>query len=560
MAITVTNQQPSMLNSHYTSALANDFDPAQTLMDNVVKPLLTPLITTQPVMIDEDGQIINEKDILNLLFDCSQDAYNSQAEDKLKEIFKQTMLFYNSTSTSLTAQDIYANQAGMRLNMPLPNDDAKRGPMVQYQPSDIIQAAMQLMANQIQPDCFFATLAYYSRIQSLGFYFANDAAWTDFKTWFNNELQLIAPVLPQETMNLCNQILGMRLNHLTESFVLRDDDTQNNEPYSFARVFVFYLNMYQQYTQQQGKPGYITGQLPFSFGETCCPRTIILVNLEKHAHATPNQIKNEWDIIKASMTMKPRVINSQQLTKLAAVARMAQKMGASTGMRKSSMLARSAVIKFRKTPPTSIDLYKYIMKIYKNTQFIQNSENTIKSKKMTYQRASRRFPDDPDRMGVATSIKYKPDLHLYIDCSGSISEREYQDAIKACIKLAIKMNVNLYFNSFSHIMSTTTKLHVKDHTPKQIYNEFKNTPKVGGGTDYEQIWHFINRSEKLGKEVSIIISDFEYWAPNHFVKHPRFLYYAPISTSNWKGITQAAEGFAKSMLSICPGIRKHILM
>lgn len=109
-------------------------------------------------------------------------------------------------------------------------------------------------------------------------------------------------------------------------------------------------------------------------------------------------------------------------------------------------------------------------------------------------------------------------------------------------------------------MSATKKLHVHGKTLKEVYTEFRNTPKVSGGTEYEQIWHYINRSDKLSREISIVITDFEYCAPNHFVKHPRFLYYAPISTSNWKGMVSSAESFSKTMLNICPDIRKHILM
>ena len=175
-------------------------------------------------------------------------------------------------------------------------------------------------------------------------------------------------------------------------------------------------------------------------------------------------------------------------------------------------------------------------------------------------RPSRRHPDDPDKPGLVVKTQFKPDLHIYLDCSGSISERDYQDAIKTCIKLAQKMKVNFYFTSFSHIMSETKKLHIKDRTLKEIYDEFKNTPKVGGGTDYEQIWHYINKSEARQKQVSVIISDFDYYAPNHYVKHPRFLYYAPISAYNWSTITSSAQSFVKSMLSICPNIRKHIMM
>ena len=551
MAINTSNQQPTTLNSHYLGSLAAPFDPYDTVKNEVVKQLFTPLISSAPVVIDEDGTPLSEDDITSTLFLCSGDVINNTAESKMKEIFSHTLTYYDK---SLSVQDVYAVQAGKKLNMLMPS------PKVIYTPTDVIDAAKQLLGNQLSPEGFFATMAYYTRVSTFGMYFANETAWDEFKSWFANEIAKIANLLPPETSQLCNDLQTIRLNHLTESFVIRDDDSQNNDPYSFARTFVFYLMLYEQTMRQNNAPLHIVGQMPFSFAETFCPRTIVLVNVEKHAHAHPSQIKNEWDIINASMLVKPKVLGTNQIKQLTAISRMAKKMQGAGAMRQSAMQARSAVIRFRKTPPTSIDLYKYIMKIYKHSAFIQNSENAVKSHKMSYQRPSRRDPNNPDRQGKTTNVVYKPDLHVYLDCSGSISEREYQDAIKACIKLAKKMGVNFYFNSFSHIMSTSTKLHVAGRTTKQIYQEFKNTPKVGGGTDYEQIWHYINRSKKLGKEVSIIISDFEYWAPNHYVKHPRFLYYAPISAHNWTSITNAAKSFAQSMLNICPNIRKHILM
>lgn len=551
MAITTNNQQPTTLNSHYLGSLAAQFDPYDTVKTEVVQKLLTPLMPSAPATIDENGKQLSEDDITTILFNCSGDIVNTTEESRMKEIFNQTLVYYDK---SLSVQEVYAVQAGKKLNMLMPSDK------VIYTPTDVIDGSKQLLSGQLTPEGFFATMSFYTRVATFGMYFANETAWTEFKTWFANEITQISNLLPPDTLQLCNDLQSIKLNKLTESFVIRDDDSQNNDPYSFARTFVFYLMLYEQIMRQNNAPLHIVGQMPFSFAETFCPRTIVIVNVEKHAHAHPSQIKNEWDVIKASLTMKPKVLGANQIRQLTAISRMASKMAGASAMRQSSMQARSAIIRFRKTAPTSIDLHKYIMAIYKHATFIQNSENSVKSKKMTFQRPSRRDPDNPDRQGVTTAIKYKPDLHIYLDCSGSISEREYQDAIKALIKLAKKMGVNLYFNSFSHMMSASTKLHIEGRTLKQIYNEFKNTPKVGGGTDYEQIWHYINRSQKLGKEVSIVISDFEYSAPNHYVKHPRFLYYAPISTSNWRRMISEAEDFAKSMLSICPDIRKHILM
>lgn len=551
MAIVTTNQKPTELTSLYAGSVMNTFDPYSIVKDEIVKPLFQPLIPGQQALIEEDGTPLTEDDITQLLFSCSADAVIPQYEDRMKEIFQQALTYY---AKDLNVQNVYAVQAGLKEHMPLPTSRCK------YLPTDIIDASKQLMSGQVSKNAFFATVAFYTRVDTFGYYFVNDAAWTEFQKWMINEVNLLGNVIPPDTAKLCQDLQNIRLNQLTQSFVLRDDDSQNNDPYSFARIFPFYLMMYEKLGAQNGKPDYIAGHMPFSFAENFCPRSIVIMNVEKHAHAHPADIQNEWNIVQRALQMRPKVLGNNKIQSLTSVARMATKMAASGAMRNSSMMAKSAQIRFRKTPLTITDLHSYIKKIYKNAAFVQTSENATKCYKMTYNRPSRRDPDNPDRMGKTTGLKYKPDLHVYLDCSGSISERQYQDAIKACIKLAKKMNVNFYFNSFSHIMSQTTKLRLKDRSVAEIYKEFLKIPKVGGGTDYEQIWHYINRNQKFSKEVSIVISDFEYTAPNHYVKHPRFLYYAPISTGYWNSIRTSATQFAKSMLSICPAIRKHILM
>ena len=551
MAIVTTNQKPTELTSLYAGSVMNAFDPYSIVKDEVVKSLFQPLIPGQQAIIEENGAPLTQDEITQLLFNCSSDAVIPQYEDRMKEIFQQTLMYY---AKDLNVQNVYAVQAGLKEHMPLPTSRCK------YLPTDIIDAAKQLMGGQVSRDAFFATVAFYTRVDTFGYYFVNDTAWTEFQNWMINEVNLLGNVIPPDTAKLCQDLQNIRLNQLTQSFVLRDDDSQNNDPYSFARIFPFYLMMYEKLNLQNGKPHYIAGHLPFSFAENFCPRSIVIMNVEKHAHAHPADIQNEWNIVQKALQMRPKVLGNNKIQSLTSVARMATKMAASGAMRSSSMMAKSAQIRFRKTPLTITDLHSYIKKIYKNAAFVQTSENATKCYKMTYNRPSRRDPDNPDRMGKTSGFKYKPDLHVYLDCSGSISERQYQDAIKACIKLAKKMNVNFYFNSFSHIMSQTTKLQLKDRSVAEIYKEFRKIPKVGGGTDYEQIWHYINKNQKFSKEVSIVISDFEYTAPNHYVKHPRFLYYAPISTGYWNQMCDSAKEFAKSMLSICPSIRKHILM
>ena len=192
-------------------------------------------------------------------------------------------------------------------------------------------------------------------------------------------------------------------------------------------------------------------------------------------------------------------------------------------------------------------------------EFVNRSENAHKYVKSTFAKPNRRDPDDFNKMGKLMATKYKPDIHLYIDTSGSISERNYQDAVKACIKMAKKMNVNLYFNSFSSVLSQCTKLHTKDKTLAQIYSEFAKVPKVTGGTSFDLVWRYINESKKRQKELSILMTDFEWYAPNKYIKHPDNLYYIPVSNTDWKSIVHYAESFVRSMKHIDPECRYKIL-
>jgi uncharacterized protein with von Willebrand factor type A (vWA) domain len=205
-------------------------------------------------------------------------------------------------------------------------------------------------------------------------------------------------------------------------------------------------------------------------------------------------------------------------------------------------------------------MIKRVIKTLHKMKDVTRSENIYKTPYMTFAKASRRHPDDFNIMGKSMQNHYHPDIHLYIDTSGSISEENYESMVKACIALAQKLNINMYFNSFSHVMSTTTKLHIRDRSKRDIYREFERVPKVSGGTDYEQIWRYINASNKRKQEFSLIISDFEWSPSSRPIEHPKNLYYMPCLNMDWDYMCRCAENFGKSMVRIEPGIRNRILM
>lgn len=258
-----------------------------------------------------------------------------------------------------------------------------------------------------------------------------------------------------------------------------------------------------------------------------------------------------------------RIVSANKLSKLTALPRaVAKAQAAATNANvKPSMLNRSAAIKFRKRPPTGRDISKGLLRALMRMKNVNRSQNIFKKTKTSYLKTSRRDPDDYNRPGRITSTHYLPDIHIYLDTSGSISEDNYQDTIKMLIALAKKLNVNIYFSSFSHILSQEVLLRTQNRTVAQIWEEFRKIPKVSGGTNYEQIWNYIQMNPKRRERFSLVITDFEYYPPSHRVEHPKNLYYTPIAVENsyWQEVVYYAKNYANSMRHIEPAIAQRMI-
>lgn len=548
----VTNNKPVELSPVYNAVISGQFDPVDYLKNTIVKPIMTPLSPSSAVTFIHKNIQLDEDDLTQGVLNCLGDTMDAAHEAIVKDMFKQTLVYFGTTN--LPIRELFVIQASKKEQLPEPS--AK----VIYTPqTDVIPACKEFLGGLCSAEKLFTSLAFYARPETLGFYFANEAAFDDFKVWLANETNLIASVLPAKTTSLFQQFQMLKLNELTESLILRNDDGDNNDEYSFARTLVALLMKYASVVQPS-----LFGVLPFNLGELFCPKSIVFVNVEKHARATSKQIAEEWDIINKSQQMKVNVVANNTLNKLTATVRNAKRIGmvAAVARRKTNKdggVERSANVRFRKTAPTTVDLVKIISTVSRKLAHVARSENAYKSVKMSFAKPNRRNPDNYDLMGKIVSTKYRPDIHIYLDTSGSISERNYQDAIKALIVMARKMNVNLYFNSFSHVLSQCTFLSTKDKSVQEIYATFQKIPKVSGGTDFEQIWHYINDSPKRKRELSLIMTDFDYHPPNRYIKHPKNLYYIPVSHTDWKSIVSYAESFAQGMKHIDPQIRTKLL-
>ncbi len=548
--IQVSNQRPTVLSPLYDHDYDAPFDPVKDVGVTFGASLRQPLIQTAPVQIQLNGSPVTDADIAQRVTDCCGDVLDADAEDFCKSLFAKTLTYYNPNG--LRIQSVFAAQAAVKSRLPFPS------PTVMYTPaSDIIPTCREFLSGQCDPEKLFATFAFYGHVDTLGFYFVSNAAFDMFKQWLAASVQPVIQNMKPMTQQLLGDFQNLTLNDLTESIIVRNQDSDNNDPGDFARVI---LSKLLEYAKTANPTEF--GIMPFAVGELFCPKTLLFINVEKHMHATARQIANEWDTIQKSMQMKPPIISNGKLMKLTGMVRNLQKiqaMAASAQTNMTQQALRSANIPFRSKPPRTLDIAKFLMRIMDKMADVNRSENSYKDVKLTYNKPNRRDPDDFNKQGKSVSTKYKPDIHLYIDTSGSISEDDYKQTVMACIYMAKKLNVNIYFNSFSHILSQCTKLHTKDKSVRQIYAKFQKVAKVSGGTDFDIVWDYIQQDRRRRREISICITDFEYTPKNRQAVHPKNLYYVPCSTTSWTSILHYADRYVKACAALGHDIRTKLL-
>ncbi|UQA91235.1 vWA domain-containing protein [Streptomyces halobius] len=557
MTINVTNQKPAVLDALHTIACIGDYDPVPAIQQVLVDPLLQPLNPNAPASITDAQGADLTGDISNLIMSCFGDTLNVASEQTVKELLGQTLINFDQ-GTPLPIAELFAVQAGQQNKMPAPS------PRVLYTAqADVLPAAKALLGGTGDESAFFASIAYTFHPDTLGFWFQSSAAFDDFKIWLSQQTQTMASALPPATTKLLNDFSALSLKGLTESLLVRKDDSDANDEHSFARVLVHMLMNYveQQRAQaSQQNTALDTGVLPFTVGELFFPRSLVLVNVEAHARATAAKITGEWNLINQSLASPVKVVSNTSLSKLTSLPRAAARAAALGAKQQPGQPgSRSAQVAFRKQPPSKLDLLKDITRVLRRMGKVNKSQNIFRTTKATFLKANRRDPDDFNKPGRITSVQYMPDLHIYIDTSGSISEENYQEAVMMLIRIAKKLNINLYFNSFSHFLSQEVMLRTENKSTAQIWKEFRRIPKVSGGTEYTQIWQYINASRVRQRRLSLMVTDFDWLPPSTRQDHPKNLYYAPCSAMDWSFMVDLAKRYADSMKHIDPSIRQRLL-
>jgi hypothetical protein len=317
--------------------------------------------------------------------------------------------------------------------------------------------------------------------------------------------------IQKETMDGFLQVPKMTLGtNATSSWFL---DAKNLTKESFQRHLLYELNDFIEKNE--------AFVLPMDMYQSHHVERIVFLNVESLAKIKQSNLQKELSkITKAIQTQQTfatasmRALRSAEtfqrdLTKQS-MASFANKNNQNQG------IAKAKNVRFTGKSLTNKQQLSLIVKVVNQRISQRESTNTFKTQKLTYNRPNRRQPNEPNLKGQMTKTAYRPDIHVYIDTSGSITEREYKDGLMNIIMIVKKLNVNLFFTSFSHFVAQPVLVQTKGKSVTQIFKDIQNIHKAYGGTDYSNVWKAIdllddyNRINNKSYHLNFIVSDFEY--------------------------------------------------
>lgn len=534
------------------------------IKEDIAEKFFSPLTGGQTkISIDKDN--ITPESLSDMFISCFTCQSGSSNEENLMNLIQKS--FKNVQKNSYFVENILGVENLTKQGMPLPNLIA---PMVKYTAGDdIIPSAKELITDPSKEDLWFGSLFGYldRENKQIIVTFKTSSEFENYKVFVNNFLTVNSFMnkISGNNNSLLSDFSKISLdNKLQETIILNDAsgiiDPQavQNEPLSFMRILMHTISDYKLLNKENV---YIS---PINMSEIYFPKRITLINLEEYAHASPNEIKSIWketfenlkDSEKLKIVSNKKLATSEKISERKARKNIVKPIG----KQKNTIITAYKQRKFQNKPVTSKDLIKMMIKVIDQNTSRYQSENVYRITKSSYMRPNRRNPNNINAMGKISSYKYRPDIHVYLDCSGSISESMYRDAVTNLMILAKKMNVNFYMTSFSHFITESNKIIVKDRSLKSIWKQFREIPKASGSTDFSLVWKKINeldawnRKNKKSYQINFMITDFGYYPSKDLVLKPtdpcvKNLYYVPISKDAiyWDSIVEWAEGFSSRM-------------
>lgn len=471
--------------------------------------------TLTPDEVDLCKQVFANAIITNLV--------DKNAQSNLDVLFTNSLACYSPGKIDT----IYLSQRLKQGKMPEPSSKCI------YTAADVTDAAKQydLSKDPQTRNALIATLGtFYNSANALFILMDDQAEFDAFRNMVNPLLQKANRQEIPSNFTIDNKVF--------DGMILRADyklSNPENDPDTEPRIITSVLTK-----------AYTDTILPTKTIESILPSTLVFFNAKKLARATSSELLSaKNDMSKFSMIDRSRIISFSKMASLTQITNAISKQNTMMNQLNNA-LAKSGVCKstgkFIIKQINLSSVKRKLIQIERKMKNVDVSKNPTYHSFDTFQRPNRREPMNPDLPGTSMDLGYYPDIHLYVDTSGSISQKDYEDSVAMIIDIAKKLNCDIYFNSFTTDISQETIVRCRDRSKSQIQRDIERIPKLKGGTTIDQVWKYVNATRKNRRQLSILISDFYVDVPK-YIPHPKNLYYIPTKDTDPK----YAEKFA-SML------------
>lgn len=585
MKITIQNQKSVILQTNALDTLPV-IDPTLDLVGfteqrradfraRYVDPLYQPINANRPVVIQDEANPANPIVITADMLDGGVEylwgnpVLDVTLQQQIAEIYRKGIQ-YHAPNDGYFEQQL-GIEALTRLRLPVPT--SKGSQVVKYTASlDIIPAAKGFLStpDEANARAWFANLTGYTYERTeKNFLLATVRTGKDFdqlkahiKTIVNGLQQNV--ILPLETNQILADLDKIDLSkELSTGWFLPMNgfaSGEQHEAYSFSRILLYAMATFEKSHTNAN----LTIQ-PTNLEQVYLPENVIILNLENYAKAQPADIAKDWDVLERALEAKRKlnIISSKRLMTARAVERStnsASPDAVSSNMTPRSEITRTKDAPFRGKPVPSDEMLKAMATIIESSMTDRVTQNSYNQTKLTYNRPNRRRPEDLNLQGKITTKQYRPDIHIYLDTSGSVNETQYRDAVTNLILLTKKLDANIYITSFSDYITETSLLLTKGRSLTDVYKQFLAIPKANGGTDFENVWQKIDMVDTINNrsgqsyQINFVVTDFAYilnksrrWSDDQASVKNTF--YVPVSVEgrNWEFVKKHAKKFVEQM-------------
>ena len=528
----INNQQPidfSKLSLPIPNDLSKSFDESiQTVVQSLSRQFYQPLQPNQPAQIQ-----LNNQDYSLNQFDTDLTTALTKLDDQptldnqFSALFHQVSLYKtNQIQSYLTS---FADSFLLSNHAPLPSIKA----MYTYD-KDIQNQAKALLVDPTNSDKLLqlklgliGTLLPKALCRSWLFIITTGDQFDQFK----QQINLLLTATNDPNLTTFNNDLSTIDIDPTDSFTSLTIGQQSPAmPYILSTI----ANLF---------PSQI---LPLNLKTFIHPVGISFIDLQNLANTTSQDFKHELSQLSqlTNRINKFRLVKFSQLQTAKKITQQSNSLSNQKQYVKQTPddIQRQLQRGFHTTMPSVNYQLKRLVKIVNHSTTSLMSDNTYHSSYRTFMRPNRRYPDDINLRGTLQTTSYRPDIHIFLDTSGSISESQYRTAVTMLILISKKLNTNLYFTSFSDEITPTVKLQTKNVSPSLIYRQIKAIPKIDGGTEYENVWRTIDlidrqsRAAHQAARLNFMITDFAYdlsslWSPQLHSPSTTRLFYLPMAAN-----------------------------